>query len=72
MWSPPPKTLETIRDETMRWLNNKRNANIFPLAPAYDMRRIETVDAVIKSLESIHARLDALEKKISSKTDSVP
>ena len=72
MWSPPPKTLETIRDETMRWLNNKRNKDIFPLAPAYDMRRIETVDAVIKSLESIHARLDALEKKISSKTDSVP
>jgi hypothetical protein len=56
----------------MRWLTNKRNKDIFPLAPAYDMRRIETLNAVIKSLELIHARLDALEQKISSKTDPVP
>lgn len=60
---PPVKSLETIRDETATALNNPKYVRTAALAAFYDRQRLETVQAILESLNRIHARLDALERK---------
>ena len=59
---PPVKSLKEIRDETAGALANNRYSKNVPLAAFYDRQRLETLEAILDSLRSIHARLDALEK----------
>jgi hypothetical protein len=59
---PPVKSLEAIRDETEMNLKRNSYSKSIPLAAFYDRKRLETVNAVLDSLNRIHARLDALEK----------
>lgn len=60
---PPVKSLEEIRDETASALKNNRYSKNVPLAAFYDRQRLDTISAVLESLNRIHARLDALESR---------
>ena len=60
---PPVKSLEAIRDETASALANNRYSKSVPLAAFYDRQRLDTIYAVLDSLNRIHARLDALESR---------
>jgi len=59
---PPVKSLETIRDETANVLSNPKYVRDTRGA-FYDRQRLEIVQAILESLNRIHARLDALERK---------
>jgi len=64
---PPPKSLETLRDETATNLQRNSYSKNAPLAAFYDRQRLETLESILDSLKKIHARLDSLELADSSR-----
>jgi len=60
---PPPKSIETLRDETASALKRNSYSKSVPLAAFYDRQRLEMFESILDSLKKIHARLDALESR---------
>ena len=58
-----PKTVEDIRDEILKALHRDSYSKSIPLAAFNDTKRLELVEAVLTRLETIEARLFALEQK---------